>query len=423
MKLKKELFYEPYIYLLLASIISSLVLICFNTTVFNLSSLERMSEDPYISVSCLSGSIAFLCLLPCDKRRRAILFSACLLAEICYIWYRLKVYTLLGHLIYIGPPSFLVCILFSFYCLRAADSKQTTLILNIFGLSLVMPFFSMLSNQYLNGQFNNDPYVYDWMLMKAEILTYIKPCFFITYYLRSNYLLQVFMYLIYSYLPLWMMIAQIIAFKRDHALDREQPKQTIIAPGIPALSYIAVIIFGTLCYRYFPAVGPQNFLGSDLFPYGTLPYITHEDVRIISVPLEHSRNCMPSLHLTWILCAYFSIYNLLRAPLQFIWLLLSFLTLGSAYSVGCHWTADFFVALPFTAFCLGLTWYRLPNWWRVPTIIFGGLAAFGMMFILKHHIVWCTNNIFMYWSIILLTDILAVASIIYALSYMRRHFS
>ena len=175
-----------------------------------------------------------------------------------------------------------------------------------------------------------------------------------------------------------------------------------------------------MCYTYYPAVGPQSFLGSELFPNGVLPYILPDDVRIVSFPLEQSRNCMPSLHLTWILCAFFSVYNLLRSRYVLLWLVLVLLTLGSAFSVGCHWTTDFFVALPFTAFCLGLIWHRLPKWRRLSLVSFGGLATYGMMFILKYHIAWCVKNAFCYYLLIFSIDVSAIVGIMYGLAYMRR---
>ena len=109
-----------------------------------------------------------------------------------------------------GPPSFALCILAAIY-LACTDKDGIALrIIDIIGLALVMPVVSMFSFQFIK-----DPHVYDWMLLKAETLYLFQPCFLVTFSLRSSFALQAFMLLVYTYLPLWIMLAQIIVFKND----------------------------------------------------------------------------------------------------------------------------------------------------------------------------------------------------------------
>ena len=420
-KLFIKILHDPYI-ILLGFTLCALAYLFKKTSYFsNPNCLSLLDNEISISIACLSGTIAFLVLLPCRNSDRVKLLLVCCISEICYMFYRHQEHTLLGHLIYIGPSSLLVCVAASLYLVFTSHVNRALIVLDIVSLSLIMPVFLALQFECVNN-----PYVYDWILLKAELLTKIQICCLVTYLLRSNYALQVFMYIVYTYLPLWMMLAQIIAFKRKFVCSEENKNEENSnefskseAPGIPALSYITAAIFGIVCYNYFPAVGPQAFLGNGLYPNGIIPSISPEDVRVISYPLEQSRNCMPSLHLTWILCAFFSIYNLQSTIYRLRWFVLSLLTLGSAFSVGCHWTTDFFVALPFTAFCLGLTWHRMPGWWRLLLISFGGMSTYGLMYILKHHIVWCVNNAFYYWLIILSIDIAAIVGVMYGLSNLQ----
>ena len=150
-----------------------------------------------------------------------------------------------------------------------------------------------------------------------------------------------------------------------------------------------------MAYAYFPAVGTEVFCG-DSFPFGPAPDSLSR-LYASAFPAGYERNAMPSLHLTWILCAFFSVYNF-GAVYRSIWGVLVFLTLISAFSVGCHWMTDFIAALPFTCMIMGISCHRAERRLRIAAGFFGGLCSFGMMYMIKNCIQFIISHPALYFT-------------------------
>lgn len=388
----------------------------------NIARLMRI--DPLFTVACLSSALACIVLLPENSKQRYVLVFCCLFCEILYAFWCRDSYTLVGHIVFSGPISFLVCLLvIAVFIVRcfSDDREKLPRILDIAGIALAMPAFYTLNDTRVNN-----PLVYDMMQYTADGLLGMQPSFIVTGFLRTHDYLNQLMVFIYYYLPLWMMIPQIICFRRGN-------KSILVSNcyGVPAVTYVIAAVLGTMCYRYFPAVGPAVFFGSNVFPYGLCPSMPIESVKAVEFPLfiQYSvvkevsqlaicRNCMPSLHLTYILCAFFYVCNVNRF-LNLVYFALSFLTLCSAFSVGGHWATDFLVAVPFVALCLGVTWNRTAkclNYWLAA---FGGLSTFGIMYLLKNHISICAAHAGVYLLGIFAVDFVSFAGVIYLLYRSR----
>ena len=406
------LLHDKYI-LLLSTIVS--IIICFYAAhLYNplisspIDNLQFYAKDFTFTISCLSSTLACLILLPLSIRKRYLLAAVCIATELIVIIYNWHQYSLIWHLIYIGPFSYLICLITALtaaICYKNSCSQKCIICLEVLGLSMAMPTFYSIHNFSVT-----DPTIYDLMLMKADNIFNSQPSFIISGLLRSNNILLVFLRIVYVYLPLWMMLPQIIVFKAE---TYGEDKSKMCSPGIPAITYIAVAVFGTICYHYYPAIGPMQLFGS-IFPYGIYPDITADNIHVIIDPVYNNapRNCMPSLHLTWILCALFSIYGY-STLCKTIWQFLSVCTLGSAFCVGGHWANDFLVALPFTAFCLSLTWHRIKDVKRYVAVGCWGLITFGMMLVLKHFVVNIAAYINLYWALAVTVDIAALLHIKY----------
>ena len=113
---------------------------------------------------------------------------------------------------------------------------------------------------------------------------------------------------------------------------------------------------------------------------------------------------MPSLHLAWILCAYFSVCRLKKCY-NYIGSLIVICVLISAFSVGKHWLTDFIVALPFTAMCLGIASGGALKKWRLWSIIAGGGCCFGLMSLYKYKIMWVMEHQIVYLFLVAVIDI------------------
>jgi hypothetical protein len=134
---------------------------------------------------------------------------------------------------------------------------------------------------------------------------------------------------------------------------------------------------GVIFYNLFPAVGPIHiFLGQ--FPWKPIP--TEQVTRLLVEPIAVAglRNCMPSLHMGWVLLAWWYSRGLS------IWergIAMAFLvfTIFATMGIGEHYSIDLVVAFPFAVFlqgvcALGLRWNDRA---RVGAVVYGLLLTLG----------------------------------------------
>lgn len=141
---------------------------------------------------------------------------------------------------------------------------------------------------------------------------------------------------------------------------------------------------GVIFYNLLPAVGPIHvFLGR--FPWKPIP--TDEATRLLvePIPIAGLRNCMPSLHMGWVLLAWWysrglSIWE--RSIAMIFVIFTAFATMGT----GEHYSIDLVVAFPFAVFLQGLCAPRL-RWndrARVTAVLYGFLLTLGWIFTLRY---------------------------------------
>ncbi len=140
---------------------------------------------------------------------------------------------------------------------------------------------------------------------------------------------------------------------------------------------------GVLFYNLLPAVGPIHiFLGQ--FPWKPIPaeQATHLSVEPIAV--AGLRNCMPSLHMSWVLLAWWysrglSVWE--RGMAMAFVVFTIFATMGT----GEHYFIDLVVAFPFVVFLQGLCALELK--WneraRVTVILYGLLLTLAWIAALR----------------------------------------
>jgi len=134
---------------------------------------------------------------------------------------------------------------------------------------------------------------------------------------------------------------------------------------------------GVFFYNLFPAVGPIHIFLSQ-FPWKPIPaeQVTHLFVE--PIPVAGLRNCMPSLHLGWVLLAWWysrglSVWE--RGIAMAFVMFTIFATMGT----GEHYLIDLVVAFPFAVFlqglcALGLRWNDRA---RVTAVWYGLLLTLG----------------------------------------------
>ncbi len=337
--------------------------------------------DVNYGVGALAGFIMYLVMLPRRKGELALVLLGGALLDAYLISLRLPLTSWRAQVFHLGIGCFYVCLLAAMWrCvvhIARSESNEAVRCLEFLSLGLTLPILFLFNT---GRRPEESSLVYDGLLLAADGLTGTQPSFVISAFLRSNDVLNAFMYFIYFYIAMWMLLAQLLAYlcQRGEISGAGQPL------NIPAFTFITATLLGVLTYLYFPAVGTESFCGTGVFPNGPWPDC-QSHLEPVMAPGCLPRNAMPSLHLTWILCAYFSVRPLKR-KYGFIWLVLSLLTLLSAFSVGCHWTADFVVALPFTAMIMGLTFHRASTFWRLIAVGAGAVASYGIMYAIKEHI-------------------------------------
>jgi hypothetical protein len=149
---------------------------------------------------------------------------------------------------------------------------------------------------------------------------------------------------------------------------------------------------GILFYNVVPALGPAHLLRQD-FPSRPLPIEQAARIFLEPIALAGPRNAIPSLHLAWVLLAWWYARGLSwweRGIAMFYLIFVGLATLGT----GEHYFIDLIVAVPFALFMEALLAFDLP--WtdakRATGIAFGLLATLAWLVSLRFipHVFWST---------------------------------
>ncbi|MDO5296133.1 MAG: phosphatase PAP2 family protein [bacterium] len=349
---------------------------------------DLMRYDVNFGVACFGSSVLLMALthnfFTLKRKELWVFILVGTLLEIVFYMQRLNINGLWLRLSHIGPGYLMVAFLLvlrkTYNCYRDNEGEHLIKYLEIIGLGLCMPCVYTLSGGLIG--LRGERYVYDGMLLTADSLTGTQPAFIITEFLRTFPVINLFMTIVYDYLGMWMLLSQVLVYLYERNNADSKPYLAFF----PVLTYAAVVLLGMHCYVYFPAVGTEYFCGTAVFPHGPYPKYSLDCLpKPVAAPPFLARNAMPSLHLSWIICAYLGICRI-KKSYAYVGLFFVVLTLLSAFSIGCHWLTDFIVALPFTVLCASLTHLRLKFPYRLGMMLWGGGVSFIFMYFLKHHI-------------------------------------
>lgn len=319
-----------------------------NVGFFHKSLWFQTYENPLFGTACLGSVFAYWMLLPFHKREFVVSLLIGIAIEAILIKYRLAIIGPVGQLLHIGPgllTGAVLAILWRIYTsLKDSDSNTLNRCLEVLSLSVSMPILLSLGSSVRGS----DLHVYDPYCYALDSLWGCQISFVISKFLRSSLTWRLPMYIIYFYLSLYMVLAQVIVYKYNNEHGYNHAKSLI-----PAVLFILIAICGSCLYVFFPVVGVEVYCGSNLFPNGPWP-----EANLTPVPIEAPaflvRNGMPSLHLSWILAVYYSLYK--ASPIyKRVALGLVILTALSTFSVGCHYLIDLIIAVPFSTALLALS--------------------------------------------------------------------
>jgi len=149
-------------------------------------------------------------------------------------------------------------------------------------------------------------------------------------------------------------------------------------------SMIAFLItgpIGILFYNLLPAMGPIHIF-SEAFPWHPLTFAQVQKLLVEPLAISGPRNAIPSLHMAWVILAWWfsrglSSWRRVLAALFVLFTILSTMGLGE------HYFVDLVAAVPFSLFIKSLCSFELP-WTNTNRLrgIFSGLALVGVWFVL-----------------------------------------
>jgi hypothetical protein len=150
------------------------------------------------------------------------------------------------------------------------------------------------------------------------------------------------------------------------------------------LAFLITGPVGILFYNLFPACGPHAVFRNN-FPFRPFPIADLPRLLLEPIAIAGPRNAMPSLHLAWVLLAWWYSRGLswYERLIAFAFLAgTAFATLGT----GEHWFVDLIVAFPFALMIQGICAYSLA--WkekqRLTAIFFGLLSTLAWFAMLRY---------------------------------------
>jgi PAP2 superfamily len=160
---------------------------------------------------------------------------------------------------------------------------------------------------------------------------------------------------------------------------------------------------GVIFYNLCPAVGPIHIFLSR-FPWKPIPAGEATRLLVEPIPVAGLRNCMPSLHMAWVLLAWWysrglSIWERTIAMAFVVFTV--FATMGT----GEHYSIDLVVAFPFAVFLQGLCSLRL-RWnhrARVLAFSYGLLLTLAWIAALRFELRWFWVSPILPWTCCILT--------------------
>src|ERR1700674_3028607 len=124
------------------------------------------------------------------------------------------------------------------------------------------------------------------------------------------------------------------------------------------LAFLVTGPIGVLFYNMVPACGPVHVFGQN-FPWHPLSTSQATHMVLETIPLKGARNAIPSLHMAWVLLAWWNSRGLSRLR-RVIALAFVICTVLETRGTGEHYFVDLVVAFPFAVMVRALCLYPLP---------------------------------------------------------------
>lgn len=150
------------------------------------------------------------------------------------------------------------------------------------------------------------------------------------------------------------------------------------------LAFLITGPLGILFYNLFPACGPHALFQQG-FPFHEFPMGQASRLHLESMAVAGPRNAIPSLHMAWVLLAWWYSRGLTWFE-RLIALIFLVFTILATLGTGEHWFVDLIVAFPFALLIQAIAAYALP--WhdgrRAAAFLFGLLCTLAWLIMLRY---------------------------------------
>jgi hypothetical protein len=174
------------------------------------------------------------------------------------------------------------------------------------------------------------------------------------------------------------------------------------------LAFLITGPLGILFYNLFPACGPHALFQQG-FPFHPFPMADAHRLQLESIAIAGPRNAIPSLHMAWVLLAWWysrGLSWLERLIVLTFLVFTAFATLGT----GEHWFVDLIVAFPFALFIQAIAAYSL-SWKdsrRAAALLFGLLCTLGWLVTLRYGASFFWTSVLVPWTLAAATVALTI---------------
>lgn len=271
-------------------------------------------------------------------------------------------------------------------------------------LAAVIPAIVLVGSEWLTppllhwGQTHN-PRTLDLYLLVFDSTLGFQPSFWMGRLFAQFTLLR---YLsVFTYLGLPLLIA--LVYVEQLRLDQKRALVTLVI-------FFFAAILGAAAYNLYPACGPISLLQRD-FPNMDLPFSKVSRILLEPVPISGARNAMPSMHMSWVLLAWWLSKNLSKW-VKFVGICFLVFTFTATLGTGEHYFIDLVVALPFSLCMYALFSADLPLFQRerVTALAGGALGMLVWIVLLRYQVPLFVHAKGLSWVLIVLTIVLVTFS-------------
>ncbi len=295
-------------------------------------------------------------------------------------------YKVLGALLGLGSLLVLAC--------RAIWSARDD---RIAYLTAVIPSMILVGSEWLTppllewGQTKN-PRTLDVFLLVFDSTLGFQPSFLMGRLFEFIPLLRSISLVCYLALPVLIALVYV-----------EQLRQSRKRALVALLIFFFAAIIGASSYNLYPVCGPISLLG-DNFAHIDLPFSKASHIALETVPISGPRNAMPSMHMSWVILAWWLGKNLSKWA-KLICLAFLIFTITATLGTGEHYFIDLIVALPFSLCMYALFSLDLPflQRERLIALVGGALSFFLWIVLLRFEIPLFVQVRGLSWILILLT--------------------